>query len=231
MNQLKVVQQHPVSEFVFTKGNEVVTDSLTIASMFGKSHDNVLKDIRKQVEYAGVEFSLVNFHESNYENRGKQYPKFDLTEEAFTLVVFGYNTKEAVQTKISFIKEFKRMKDYIQNQRKQVITNPFDQIQLLALGTTQLNERVEKLETFFDERLTVDYGQQSAIKNAVGRRVYKLWEDGTINQSVHDNKKKLFSAIWKDVKAAFAVNSYCNIRQKDFDEALSYINAWRPRLV
>ncbi|WP_144561617.1 Rha family transcriptional regulator [Bacillus mycoides] len=32
-------------------------------------------------------------------------------------------------------------------------------------------------------------------------------------------------------KAAFAVNSYCNIRQKDFDEALSYINAWRPRLV
>ncbi|MHA4046427.1 ORF6C domain-containing protein, partial [Bacillus cereus] len=103
--------------------------------------------------------------------------------------------------------------------------------EIIATGTTQLNKRVEKLETFFDERLTVDYGQQLTIKNAVGRRVYKLWNDGTVNTTVHDNKKKLFSAIWKDVKAAFAVNSYCNIRQKDFEEALSYINAWRPRLV
>ncbi|MGR7908371.1 Rha family transcriptional regulator [Lysinibacillus capsici] len=83
--------------------------------MFGKRHDNVVADIRTQIEYAGEEFSLLNFQESNFKSRGKQYPKFNLTEEAFTLVVFSYNTKEAVQTKIKFIKEFKRMKESIQN--------------------------------------------------------------------------------------------------------------------
>ncbi|PGW31268.1 hypothetical protein COE04_26325 [Bacillus cereus] len=230
MNQLQVVQQ-PVSEFVFMEGNKVVTDSLTISQMFGKRHDNVIADIRSQMEYAGEGFSLLNFQESNYENRGKKYPKIDLTEEAFTLVVFGYNTKEAVQLKIKFIQEFKRMKDFIQNQQSQIPNNPFDQIQLIAIGATQLNRRVEKLEVFFDERLTVDYGQQQAIRSALNRRVYKLWDDGTINQVVHDSRKKLFSAAWRDVKSAFAVNSYCNILQKDFNEAISYINAWRPRLV
>ncbi|HIE6633125.1 Rha family transcriptional regulator [Bacillus luti] len=230
MNQLQAMQ-YPVSEFVFMEGNQVVTDSLTVSQMFGKRHDNVMADIRSQMEHAGEEFSLLNFQESNYENRGKRYPKIDLTEEAFTLIVFGYNTKEAVQTKIKFIQEFKRMKDYINDQQKRIPTNPFDQIQLLALGTTKLNERVEQLEQTVNERMTVDYSQQQAIRNALNRRVYKIWDDGTINQVVHDSRKKLFSAAWKDVKSAFAVNSYCNILQKDFDEAISYINAWRPRLV
>ncbi|PEO57811.1 hypothetical protein CN567_27320 [Bacillus toyonensis] len=230
MNQLPALQ-HPVSEFVFLEGNQVVTDSLTVSQMFGKRHDNVMADIRSQMEHAGVEFSLLNFQESNYENRGKRYPKFDLTEEAFTLIVFGYNTKEAVQTKIKFIQEFKRMKEYINNQQERLPTDPFDQIQLLAVGTTKLNERVEQLEQTVNERMTVDYSQQQAIRSALNRRVYKLWDDGTINQVVHDSRKKLFAAAWRDVKSAFAVNSYCNILQKDFNEAISYINAWRPRLV
>lgn len=99
-----------MSDLVFVDNNRIVTDSLTIADMFGKRHDNVMADIRTQIEYAGEEFSLLNFQESNYLIRGKQYQKFNLTEEAFALVVFGYNTKEAVQTKIKFIQEFKRMK-------------------------------------------------------------------------------------------------------------------------
>ena len=40
-------------------------DSLTIAEMFGKRHDNVLSDIKLQMEYAG-ENSLLNFQESHY---------------------------------------------------------------------------------------------------------------------------------------------------------------------
>ncbi|TKI80508.1 Rha family transcriptional regulator, partial [Bacillus mycoides] len=90
------------NELVFERNGEVVTDSLTVANMFGKRHDNVMADIRNQMEYAGQEFSLLNFKESKYESRGKKYAKFNLTEEAFTLVVFGYNTREAVQTKIRF---------------------------------------------------------------------------------------------------------------------------------
>ncbi|MRA87258.1 phage regulatory protein, partial [Bacillus thuringiensis] len=64
MNQLTAANEQAL---VFENNGKVVTDSLMIAEMFEKTHDNVLKDIRKQIEYAGPEFSLVNFHESNYE--------------------------------------------------------------------------------------------------------------------------------------------------------------------
>lgn len=106
-----------MKELVFVENNEVVTDSLTIAEMFGKDHGNVLKDIRKQVEYAGEEFAQVNFYSGSYLDKNNQSrPKFNLTEDAFALVVFSYNTKEAVQTKIKFIQEFRRMKEFIQKQ-------------------------------------------------------------------------------------------------------------------
>lgn len=105
-----------MSQLVFIENNQVVTDSLTIAEMFGKEHKNVLRDIQTQIEYAGNEFSQLNFEPSNYQTRGKIYPKFNLTEEAFTLVVMSYNTRDAVQTKVKFIQEFKRMKEYIQKQ-------------------------------------------------------------------------------------------------------------------
>ncbi|MEB8992586.1 ORF6C domain-containing protein [Bacillus cereus] len=120
MDKLTVANGKPFhNELVFENNGEVVTDSLTVAEMFGKEHDKVLRDIRTQMDYAGVEFSLANFGESTYTNeRGRMYPKYNLTEEAFALVVFGYNTKEAVQTKIQFIQEFKRMKDHIQNQQQ-----------------------------------------------------------------------------------------------------------------
>lgn len=69
--------------------------------MFGKEHDKALRDICTQMDYVWQEFSLANFGELTYANeRGRMYPKYNLTEEAFTLVVFEYNTKEAVQTKI-----------------------------------------------------------------------------------------------------------------------------------
>ncbi|MED3322948.1 Rha family transcriptional regulator, partial [Bacillus thuringiensis] len=118
------------NELVFESNGEVVTDSLTIAEIFGKRHDNVISDIKLQMDYAGAEFSLLNFEESTYTNeRGRMYPKYNLTEEAFTLVIFGYNTKEAVQTKIRFIQEFKRMKEYIKKQQ-QVPTDPMSILKL-----------------------------------------------------------------------------------------------------
>lgn len=234
MSGLQVIQQ-PVSEFVFMAGNKVVTDSLTVSKMFDKNHDDVLKDIRKQAEYAGVEFSLGNFSESTYTNtRGRVYPKYDLTEEAFTLVVFSYNTKEAVQTKIKFIQEFKRLKEHLHKPK------PSSREQFLAtmqLGLQheedlkQLKTDVEQIKGDINERMTVDYSQQTAIRNAVNRRVYKLWNDGIVNRNIHDTRRKVFSALWKDIYASFAVNSYHNVRQKDFDEVIDYIKVWRPRLV
>ncbi|WP_242223694.1 Rha family transcriptional regulator [Bacillus cereus group sp. BfR-BA-01380] len=228
-DQLTVVNEVPQQVLVFENNGDVVTDSLTVAEMFGKRHDHVMTDIRKQMEYAGEEFSLLNFRESNYRSRGKEYPKYNLTEEAFTLVVFGYNTREAVQTKIKFIQEFKRLKEYIQKQQK-VPNDPFGQIELLAAGTSNLNKRVSTLENVVENQLTIDYGQQRVIEKTKAKRIYYLRDNCHINSEVHDSTRKLFGLLGRNLKDAFNVNSYRDILKKDFNEALNFINGWRPMI-
>ncbi|MED0684015.1 Rha family transcriptional regulator [Bacillus sp. LNXM12-2] len=223
-------------QLVFVKENEVVTDSVTIAEMFDKQHKDVLRDIRTQMEYAGEEFAQRNFAPGDYRDKNNQTrPKYDLTEEAFTLIVFSYNTKEAVQTKIRFIQEFKRMKEYIQAQERPKAMSEKESLLASMKLTIQLNEDVDgmkeeikQLRDDIDKKITLDYSQQQAMKNAVNKRVHKLWNEDMVDKSIYENTRRLYSALWKNLKDAYRVNAYSNILQKDFEEAMSFIEGWRP---
>ncbi|HDR7316677.1 Rha family transcriptional regulator [Bacillus toyonensis] len=219
MNQLQII----------SKDGQLLVESREVAEMVGKRHSDLIRSIENYtyvLENAKLR-SQDFFIETNYTTAGnnKTYKNYLLTRKGCDMVANKLTGEKGVLFTAAYVTRFEEMENSLRKQ------DPFSQIELIAVGTTQLNKRVEKLEVFFDERLTVDYGQQQAIRNALNRRVYKLWDDGTINQIVHDSRKKLFAAAWRDVKSAFAVNSYCNILQKDFKEAISYINAWRPRLV
>lgn len=105
-----------MEKLVFIEKGQAVTDSITVAEVFGKRHDSVIRDIDNQVEKlieAGEkEFSLHNFVESSYKNeRGRAYRKINLTEDAFTLIAMSYITPEAMKFKVKFIQEFKRMRE------------------------------------------------------------------------------------------------------------------------
>ncbi|CAM4013220.1 hypothetical protein BAMA_12415 [Bacillus manliponensis] len=225
MNELKV----------FNKNGQLLVESREVAEMVDKRHADLLRSIENYIQV--LENAKLRsqdfFIETNYTTEGnnKVYKNYLLTRKGCDMVANKLTGEKGVLFTAAYVTRFEEMENVLKQRNLQAPTNPFDQIQLLALGTTQLNERVEQLEQTVNERMTVDYSQQQAIRNALSRRVYKLWDDGTVNQVVHDSKKKLFAAAWKDVKAAFAVNSYCNIRQRDFNEAISYISAWRPRLV
>lgn len=218
MNELKIIN----------KDGQLLVESREVAEMVDKRHSDLIRSIDNfynvllNAKMRPADFFITDSYK---DGSGKENRCYLLTKKGCDMVANKLTGEKGILFTAAYVTRFEEMENSLRKQ------DPFSQIEIIATGTTQLNKRVEKLETFFDERLTVDYGQQLTIKNAVGRRVYKLWDDGTVNTTVHDNKMKLFSAIWKDVKAAFAVNSYCNIRQKDFEEALSYINAWRPRLV
>lgn len=142
-----------MNQLVFIENSQAITDSLTIAEMFNKEHKNVLRDIQTQIEYAGKEFSQLNFEPSTYQARGKNYPKFNLTEEAFALVAMSYNTKEAVQMKVKFIQEFKRMKEYIQSkQQPQLPQNYKEALQHLLIKVEE-NEKLTTENLMLEQRV------------------------------------------------------------------------------
>ncbi|EJP93944.1 MULTISPECIES: phage regulatory protein [Bacillus] len=225
MNQLTAANEQAL---VFENNGKVVTDSLMIAEMFEKTHDNVLKDIRKQIEYAGPEFSLVNFHESNYENeRGRKYLKYNLTEEAFTLVAMSYNTKEAVQMKIKFIEEFKRMKQHIQNQQQL----PKDPMSILKLTFNVLEGQKQEIQDIKSDVKDLRenaplYAIECDEVSKVVRKLGVLLLGGKESNAYRDVslRKKVYSDIYSQLHREFGISSYKAIKRHHLDRAIQIIN-------
>lgn len=218
-------------ELVFISNNKVVTDSLTIADVFGKEHSHVLRDIDTQMdklrEAGEIEFSLSNFGESTYINeRGRRYPKFDLTEEAFTIIAMSYLTPQAMKMKVRFIQEFKRMREVL-NQPKPLSEREQLKASLkLTLDTSEkveeLDHKVKTLENKVEEQITLDHGEQRRIQRAVSSKVYKI-------ASEQDERKMLFSELYRDIKDRFGIGSYRDLKRKDMLSAINYIEAWIPK--
>jgi Rha family phage regulatory protein len=90
-------------------GRPAVT-SLQIAEHFGKTHDRVLKDIRRIASETPAEFSAVNFDGAEYvDEQGKPRPMFTVYRDGFMLLVMGYTGSKSLQIKLAYIQAFNAM--------------------------------------------------------------------------------------------------------------------------
>jgi Rha family phage regulatory protein len=92
-------------------GSKIVlsTTSLKIAEVFGKRHNNVIRDIENLIE-AG-EFSKLNFEFSTYQGERRKEKMYLLDELFTTVLLMGFTGKEIVKWKIAYTKEFQRMRE------------------------------------------------------------------------------------------------------------------------
>lgn len=97
-----------------------ITDSLLVAEKFKKSHNIVMRDIRKleQELISSLEkedISLYKFVQSEYiDERGKKQPFYQMNRDFFLMLVMGYRTKEAYKIKHKFIQAFNFMEKELQ---------------------------------------------------------------------------------------------------------------------
>ena len=98
-----------------------------------------------------------------------------------------------------------------------------EQIQLLALGNQNHEERIEKLEN----TMTIDYAQQEAIRDLVSSVVIAHL-GGKESNAYKEIGKNLFAECNRDIKTYFAVNARNNIPKLRFEEAMEYVRNWHP---
>lgn len=231
MNQLPVLQ-HPVSEFVFTERNQVVTDSLTMAQMFGKEHKNVMRDIEVQLEKLfeanEAEWGRLNFEHTQYQHyQNKQwYPKFNLTEDAFSIVAMSYITPEAMKMKIKFLQEFKRMKEHIQKLQQQpesvedAIIYSMTELKQIKSRQDHTEEEMNKMKLLVDNELWLTEQHKGAVQRKVKQRVFELKKEGYDNAS--------YQGIYGALKRHFGVAKYDKIPRKYYQNAMRFIAGWYP---
>lgn len=103
---------------VFISDDKAVTTSMAVADYFHKRHDNVIDKIRSVMADCDEKYRLLNFKETVYHREnpsgGKAIstPCFELTRDAFVLIVMGFTGKKALQWKINYINAFNALHDY-----------------------------------------------------------------------------------------------------------------------
>lgn len=105
-----------ISEWVFTQGDDLKTDSRIVAKVFGKRHDNVVRDIHNlecSSNFLALNFELVNETMTYVDGNGVEQTKetsrtayYEMTKDGFMILVMGYTGSEAMRIKERYIEAF-----------------------------------------------------------------------------------------------------------------------------
>lgn len=96
-----------------------------------------------------------------------------------------------------------------------------------SIAATTLDDMQEEI-TELKNNYTLTHGQELAIQEAKRRRVRDMFDRYGDDHPFLDSKAKFHSRCGSDLKKAFNVPRYGEILRKDFEEALQYVQAWRP---
>ena len=198
-------------------------DSREVAEMVEKAHNELMKDIRRYIgnlnegKISHVEF----FENSTYQDvKGEVRPCFLVTKKGCEFIANKLTGVKGAVFTAKYINRFHEMEDELADPRRLPLSK---QIQLLALGNGELEERVSNLEN----NMTLDYAQQQSVGKAVNKAVIKAL-GGKDSNAYHELGKKVFSECNRDIKDYFCINARNNIPRVRFQDAMSYIEQWQP---
>lgn len=103
-----------------------------------------------------------------------------------------------------------------------------EQISLLAKGTTQLNQRLDGVETKVDTYIenqplnATDYG---AVNRAVNHHVYAY---AAIHHIPKENVSPLFKDLGNQIKQVTGAGNRSRIKSKDYEAVIRFIGNWEP---
>lgn len=210
--------------------------SYEVAEMMGRAHKEVLKMLEGQkasdgsTKHVGIiqvisesgELHLSDyFIESSYKVPGnnRTYKCYECTKMGCDILANKMTGEKGTIFTARYVKKFNEM---IEDPYKGIST---ELRSILMLDKKQ--QEIEKRVTGIENKMTIDYELAENLRNAISTRaVYLL--GGKHTGAYKKLSKKLFAEFYRDLKTSFKVNSYKNIAQKNYDDALKYIENWKP---
>ena len=219
MNELKVFNFNEVD----------VVDSREVARLVERPHNDLMKSIRVYADYisnAG-DFSLVDFFiPSTYQDsKGETRPCYLITKKGCDMVANKMTGEKGVLFTAAYVSAFEKMREQAQAAFQSPASKELQAIFMLDNRTVQHEQRITALE----DTMVVDYGQQRTLTNQVNAVVISAL-GGSDSPAYHDKhvRGKVYSECNRDIQNWFRVNSRNNVPRKRFDEAVEYIQRWRP---
>lgn len=129
-------------DLVKVNQNAVFADSRIIAEYFNKAHRQVLQSIDNLIENlneADAEKSATLFKRKEWINElNRKYPYYEMNRDGFSLLVMGFNGKDALKWKLKFIEAFNLMEKTILNQQNNEWITTREQGKLIRKNETDV---------------------------------------------------------------------------------------------
>ncbi|MFB0637468.1 Rha family transcriptional regulator [Bacillus rugosus] len=188
-----------MNQIVFIEGNQAVTDSLTVAEVFGKRHADVIKSI--ETLNCSKEFTERNFSLSDYQDAtGRTLKKYLIKRDGLTFLVFGYTGAKAALFKERYIAEFNRMEAELQKmtQPSYMIEDP---VSRAKRWISEQEERQQLEQTLKIQEPLVNFAQScmASERSMLVRELAKL----ACKNGIVIGEKRLFQKLreWKMIMA------------------------------
>lgn len=219
---------------VFNFNQVDVVDSREVARMVEKRHTDLLRDIRGYInimeesnerKIASVDF----FISSTYQDgKGETRPCYLLTKKGCDMVANKMTGEKGVLFTAAYVTAFEKMREKAMQALPQEYSAASKELQAIFMldnRTVQHEQRIAALE----DNMVINYGQQRALASQVNAAVVQAL-GGADSPAYRDKtvRSRAYSECNRDIQDWFRVNSRNNIPHKRFDEAVEYIQRWRP---
>lgn len=226
MNELKVFQNEEFGEVrSLVINNEPWFVGKDVAKALG--YENPSKAIRDHVEEEDKKVGVQNVTPYISDNLGrKQYPTF-INESGVYSLIFG--------SKLPSAKKFKHWvtSEVLPTLRKtgkyEIPKDPMSALKLMFEAQTQTNEKVEKHDQRIAElenNALLTPGQYNYLSKAVQRKVAQIKKDLGWKLASKQNSQ-LYRSINRDLDRYIGIKTRSQLRIKDFDKALQFIENWQ----
>jgi hypothetical protein len=198
-----------------------VADSRIVAKELGVEHKNLLKKIDGYVDKFTKAKSLAlveNYYiEDSYTVKGnfKKYKMYWITKKGIAQLISGYNdfVPIAFELNVAYIEKFDKMENFI-NQNYKEEFNKF----------IETSPTILEMKNKIENQIRIDYSQQRVIQKKINCKI----ELDYLLDLGSKSKRSWYMALYKGIKDKFQIASYRDLKQKDFDKCVEFIENWLP---
>lgn len=220
-----------MDELVIMHDKQVVTTSLTLAEVFEKKHQHVLRDIDALKDVSN--FGQMFFESNEPDSYGRNRRIYFMNRDGFTLIAMGYTGSKAMEFKLKYIEAFNQMEKKIKEETQ--FRLPTNLAEMSTMFYSVMKDQDKKIEeqnekvNFLMNLSGLTSPRNKELTKARNKKIIQVCGGSESNSYQNRSlRSKLYNELFKSYRHRFDVNQYVDTPMKKFDEAKEYINNWYP---
>lgn len=218
------------NELINTNAVETI-DSREVAEMIDMRHTDLLRKVSKyqQILTDAKLRSLEFFAPSEYkDSKGEVRKCYLLTKKGCEMVANKLTGEKGVLFTAQYVNRFEEMEKKLAV--PQIKTDPMSLLKLTYDALEQTNDRIAIVESDvknIKDNQAISPGEYNYINKKVGNRIKYVKDTRKLDLNKEQNSK-LYSAIGRDLASYTGVRTRSQIRVKDFEKAVQFVENWEP---